>query len=133
MGQIHLLVLCKQAIAEFVSEVETGSVSLGDRLEPDRTRPPPTCTLTRHSAHPSSPQRAPSPYPPQVPTGVGGVGTNKGGVAVSFRVCASHVCFVNAHLAAHEGELHVRQRNANAADISQHLSVGKVRASLAQP
>ena len=159
MGQIHLLVLCKQAIAEFVSEVETGSVSLGDRLQPDRHQPATSLatarTPPRHSAHPPhtlpipspypphtlsipSPYPPhtlpiPSPYPPQVPTGVGGVGTNKGGVAVSFRVCASHVCFVNAHLAAHEGELHVRQRNANAADISQHLSVGKVRASLAQP
>ena len=65
--------------------------------------------------------------PPQVPTGVGGVGTNKGGVAVSFRVCSSHLCFVNSHLAAHEGEHYMRQRNANAADISQHLGVGKVR------
>ena len=137
MGQIHLLVLCKQAIAEFVSEVETGSVSLGDRLQPDRHQPATSLatarTPPRHSAHPPHTLPIPSPYPPQVPTGVGGVGTNKGGVAVSFRVCASHVCFVNAHLAAHEGELHVRQRNANAADISQHLSVGKVRASLAQP
>ena len=93
MGQIHLLVLCKPALVESVSEVETGSV----------------------------------------PTGVGGVGTNKGGVALSFRVCSTHLCFVNAHLAAHEGEHHMRQRNANAADISQHLSVGKVRASSAQP
>ena len=112
---------------------QRGRDGIGEPRRPPGTRPPPTCNLTRHSAHPSSSQRAPSPYPPQVPTGVGGVGTNKGGVAVSFRVCASHVCFVNAHLAAHEGELHVRQRNANAADISQHLSVGKVRASLAQP
>ena len=72
-------------------------------------------------------------HPRQVPTGVGGVGTNKGGVALSFRVCSTHLCFVNAHLAAHEGEHHMRQRNANAADISQHLSVGKVRASSAQP
>lgn len=60
-----------------------------------------------------------------VPTGVGGVGTNKGGVAVSFRVCSSHVCVVNSHLAAHEGEAHMKQRNANAADISQHIAVAK--------
>ena len=38
---------------------------------------------------------------------MGGVGTNKGGVALSFRVCSTHLCFVNAHLAAHEGEHHM--------------------------
>ena len=35
------------------------------------------------------------------------MGTNKGGVALSFRVCSTHLCFVNAHLAAHEGAHHM--------------------------
>ena len=126
MGQIHLLVLCKPAIAEFVSEVETGSVPTASTCNPTDT------SLQPHRYQPATPLAAAripprARVPPQVPTGVGGVGTNKGGVAVSFRVCSSHLCFVNSHLAAHEGDHHVRQRNANAADISQHLSVGKVR------
>ena len=50
MGQIHLLVLCKQAVAEFVSEVETGSVPADQR--PSACKP--------HSQHqPATPLAAP--------------------------------------------------------------------------
>ena len=48
MGQIHLLVLCKPALVESVSEVETGSVSLGDLLQPDRH-----CNLQPHAPQPA--------------------------------------------------------------------------------
>ena len=62
-------------------------------------------------------------HPPQVPTGVGGVGTNKGGVALSFRVCSTHLCFVNAHLAAHQEK--TPQRNAHVLEIQRFLKVGR--------
>ena len=48
MGQIHLLVLCKPALVESVSEVETGSVSLGDHVQPDRH-----CNLQPHAPQPA--------------------------------------------------------------------------------
>lgn len=43
-------------------------------------------------------------------TGVGGVGQNKGGIAVSFSVWDTEFCFVNSHLAAHQDK--VNSRNA---------------------
>eukprot|EP00210_Caulerpa_lentillifera_P006808 g6507.t1 len=41
-------------------------------------------------------------------TGVAGVGQNKGGVAVSFRIWDTHLCFVNSHLAAHQNKTKAR-------------------------
>ena len=48
MGQIHLLVLCKPHLADSISEVETGSVSLGDHVQPDRH-----CNLQPHAPQPA--------------------------------------------------------------------------------
>ncbi len=38
-------------------------------------------------------------------TGVGGVGRNKGGVAISMDLGGTSLCFVNTHLAAHMATL----------------------------
>ena len=35
-------------------------------------------------------------------TGVAGVATNKGGVAIGIRIWDTELCFVNSHLAAHQ-------------------------------
>ena len=56
-------------------------------------------------------------------TGVGGVGTNKGAVALALRVCNVHLGFVNAHLAAHQGM--AAARNEQAAEINRNLRVGR--------
>lgn len=37
-----------------------------------------------------------------VATGVAGVGSNKGAVAIACQVWGTELCFVNAHLAAHQ-------------------------------
>ena len=43
-------------------------------------------------------------------TGVGGVWNNKGGQAISFTLNqTTSLCFVNSHLAAHEGQVRHRQ------------------------
>ena len=44
-------------------------------------------------------------------TGVAGVATNKGGVAVSLRLWDTDICFVNSHLAAHQDKLNARNDN----------------------
>jgi hypothetical protein len=44
-----------------------------------------------------------------VSTGVAGVGSNKGAVAISCQVWGNELCFVNAHLAAHQSK--VKERN----------------------
>lgn len=44
-----------------------------------------------------------------VATGVAGVGSNKGAVAISCQVWGTEICFVNAHLAAHQSR--VAERN----------------------
>lgn len=44
-----------------------------------------------------------------VATGVAGVGSNKGAVAISCHVWGNQLCFVNAHLAAHQSK--IRERN----------------------
>ena len=56
------------------------------------------------------------------PTGVLGVGTNKGAVGVAFCVRGVRVCIVNAHLAAHQDAL--LQRNRSIQDIANHLRLG---------
>lgn len=54
-----------------------------------------------------------------VPTGVGGVMGNKGGVGVSFRFNETSLCFVGSHLAAHQGK--IDQRNDNYRSIVRAL------------
>ncbi len=48
-------------------------------------------------------------------TGVAGVATNKGGVAIGLRIFDTELVFVNAHMAAHQDK--VKSRNANYRDI----------------
>jgi hypothetical protein len=52
-------------------------------------------------------------------TGVAGVATNKGGVAVGFRLWDTDICFVNSHLAAHQDKL--KARNDNYRDICRGI------------
>lgn len=56
-------------------------------------------------------------------TGVGGVGRNKGGVGISFWLCHTPLCFVNAHLAAHQSE--VAARNQDVLEIHRKLRLGR--------
>jgi len=62
--------------------------------------------------------RAPASY--TVKTGLGGRYGNKGAIVSRFVVDDSSFCFLNCHLAA--GQRHVRQRNADVADILQSVS-----------
>ena len=52
-----------------------------------------------------------------VTTGVGGIGYNKGAVAVSVKVRNTRILFVGSHLAAHQGE--ARQRDSDFQKISR--------------
>lgn len=36
------------------------------------------------------------------------MGQNKGGIAISVNVWDTELCFVNSHLAAHQGKVHLR-------------------------
>ncbi|KXZ51165.1 hypothetical protein GPECTOR_13g652 [Gonium pectorale] len=54
-------------------------------------------------------------------TGVAGVATNKGGVAISLRVWDTTMAFVNSHLAAHQDK--TRARNNNYRDIIRGLKI----------
>ena len=54
--------------------------------------------------------------------GVGGVFPNKGMVAVSLRLGSTPLCFVNGHLAAHEGM--AAKRNANLHEMERALRLG---------
>jgi hypothetical protein len=56
-------------------------------------------------------------------TGIAGVGVNKGGTAISLYVCSTAMCFVNAHLAAHQEK--TPQRNAHVLEIQRFLKVGR--------
>jgi hypothetical protein len=47
------------------------------------------------------------------------VGPNKGGVGVALRVGATHIAFIAAHLAAHQGR--TVHRNADVAEICNYL------------
>ena len=53
------------------------------------------------------------------PTGIGGVGGNKGGVAIAISVYKTTFCFVTAHLAAHQEK--VERRNRDCVDIFKGL------------
>lgn len=63
----------------------------------------------RHQPHVSNVQDA------VAPVGVMGVMGNKGGAAIRFRVYDSSMCFVCAHLAAHQNA--VAERNSDFANI----------------
>lgn len=52
---------------------------------------------------------------------MGGVGQNKGGVALSLRVWDTHLCFVNSHLAAHQDR--IKARNSMYRSLVQGLHV----------
>ena len=54
--------------------------------------------------------------------GVGGLFPNKGVVAVSLRLGSTPLCFVNGHLAAHEGM--AAKRNANLHDMERAVRLG---------
>lgn len=56
------------------------------------------------------------------PTGVLGVGTNKGAVGLALTLRTLRLCFVNAHLAAHQEKL--LQRNLHVQEIYRHLRLG---------
>lgn len=50
-------------------------------------------------------------------TGLGHVGENKGGIVIALHIAETRLCFVSAHLAAHEGEGYRERRNADCAEI----------------
>ena len=58
--------------------------------------------------------------------GVGGVGKNKGCTALALTVCSHRLCFVNCHLAAHQGK--IKQRHDNLADVEAKLKLGRASA-----
>ena len=57
-----------------------------------------------------------------LPTGVLGVGTNKGAVALALSLREARLCVVNCHLAAHHEKL--LQRNTDVQQICKHLRLG---------
>lgn len=54
-------------------------------------------------------------------TGVAGVATNKGGVAIGIRVWDTEICFINAHMAAHQDR--TKARNGNYRDIVRGIRI----------
>ncbi|KAJ7533169.1 hypothetical protein O6H91_13G035900 [Diphasiastrum complanatum] len=58
-------------------------------------------------------------------TGVGHVMANKGGVAISFKLWDTSLCFINCHFAAHMG--HCQTRNSNYREIAGQLRIGYPR------
>ncbi|WIA30252.1 hypothetical protein OEZ86_000342 [Tetradesmus obliquus] len=54
-------------------------------------------------------------------TGIGHVGLNKGGAAVSLKLDDTHLAFVASHLAAHQSK--TQQRNADVAEIAANLKL----------
>lgn len=50
-------------------------------------------------------------------TGLGHVHDNKGGIVLAMDFLETWICFVSAHLAAHEGEEYKERRNADCAEI----------------
>lgn len=63
-----------------------------------------------------------------VPTGIGGVGGNKGGTIVTLTYKHTSIALVNCHLAA--GVSHVKNRNRDAMDVLSRASVGRRGVSL---
>lgn len=63
-----------------------------------------------------------------VPTGIGGVGGNKGATIVCLTYKHTSIALVNCHLAA--GVAHVKSRNRNAMDVLSRACVGRRGVSL---
>jgi hypothetical protein len=63
-----------------------------------------------------------------VPTGIGGVGGNKGATIVFLTYKHTSIALVNCHLAA--GVTHVKSRNRNAMDVLSRATVGRRGLSL---
>ena len=57
-------------------------------------------------------------------TGIGGVVANKGGIVAKFDYRGTSLCFVCAHLAAHQGTRHRQQRNDMAQTVQKTARVG---------
>jgi hypothetical protein len=57
-------------------------------------------------------------------TGLGSVVANKGGQAIKLTVAGMSLCFVSSHLAAHEGEKNLLDRNKSIATIMQGSRLG---------
>lgn len=57
-------------------------------------------------------------------TGIGGVVANKGGIVAKFDYRDTSLCFVCAHLAAHQGAKHRQQRNDMAQTVQKDARVG---------
>lgn len=66
-----------------------------------------------------------------VPTGLMGVGGNKGGVAIRFRLFNSTLCFICSHLAAHQNA--VQARNNDYHKICNNLRFSSISSSSANP
>eukprot|EP01083_Nonionella_stella_P020441 56672_1 len=64
------------------------------------------------------------------PTGVLGVGGNKGAVGIRFTIYDTSICFVNCHLAARKERL--KERNENYAKIMQQLLFAEENNNCAQ-
>ena len=56
------------------------------------------------------------------PTGVLGIGKNKGGVALAMKLRNTPLCFINSHLAAHQDK--VIQRNQDVRNILRSTRLG---------
>lgn len=63
-------------------------------------------------------------------TGLGGIVSNKGGIAAKFVLNGSSFCVVCSHLAAHEGIGHCRKRNDDASEIQRGARVGSQECDL---
>jgi len=57
-------------------------------------------------------------------TGLGQVLANKGGIVASITLRGTRLCFISAHLAAHEGEEYYKARNASLEKILRGAKVG---------
>lgn len=55
------------------------------------------------------------------PTGIAGIGGNKGGITVSFKIHRTRFVFLNCHLAAGASQEKMKYRRANAFQILQSI------------
>jgi len=60
-------------------------------------------------------------------TGVGGIGSNKGGIMAALTIHDTRVSFLTAHLAAHEGEAKYNARCANVREILNSVRLEKAK------
>lgn len=59
-----------------------------------------------------------------VGVGLGGIGSNKGGVLVSLTYESHKIAFINVHLAARNDRKRLVRRNADARNVLHHLKAG---------